>query len=161
MTVPGVRVVTVVASSVVTEPVGTHSLGPQNSQCERAVAMPWTRTLSLSLLCAVCASCVAVVPPPPSFRSANLTTASLLAADKYGKTVLSGDGIAVAAQEYADSVVFLVRARTRGYVAVGFAETAEALSSVDVLLLWVDDETGTGHILVSFRLCRIPTIFFF
>lgn len=119
---------------------------PVASQCERAVAMPRTCTLlSLLSLCAVCA-CVAVVPP--SFRSANMTAATLLAADKYGKTVLAGDGIAVTAQEYADSVVFRVQARTRGYVALGFAESAAA-PSVDVLLLWADDETGTGHILVS------------
>lgn len=98
-------------------------------------------------LCAVCAVCAAA---PSSFRTANLTAAGLLSAAKYGKIVLAADEIAVAVQEYTDCVVFRVQAKTRGYVALGFADPTIPAPSVDVLLMWVDDETGTGHIMVSF-----------
>jgi len=123
------------------------------SQYVRAIAMPRTCVLLLLLLsCAGCAraaaATAATVVSPPSFRSANLTAAGLLAATKYGKTVLAGDEITVAAQEYADCVVFRVQARTRGYVALGFVDPIA--SSVDVLLAWVDDDTGAGHVMVSF-----------
>jgi len=74
----------------------------------------------------------------------------VLAARDFGKTVLAADDVAVAVQEYADCAVFRVHARARGFVALGFADRAPA-PSVDVLLLWVDDETGTGRILVSFH----------
>lgn len=108
--------------------------------------------LSLLLSCAACARATAAstIVSPPSFRSANLTAAGLLAATKYGKTVLVSDEITVAAQEYADCLVFRVQARTRGYVALGFVDPFA--SSVDVLLAWVDDDTGTGHVMVSFVL---------
>ncbi|XP_029345132.1 MOXD1 homolog 1 [Acyrthosiphon pisum] len=104
-------------------------------------------SLSLLLSCAACARAAAAstIVSPPSFRSANLTAAGLLAATKYGKTVLAGDEITVAAQEYADCLVFRVQARTRGYVALGFVDPFA--SSVDVLLAWVDDDAGTGHIM--------------
>lgn len=104
----------------------------------------------LLLLCAAVCACdaaAATVAPPPSFRSANLTATGLLAATKYGKTVLAGDQLTVAVQEYTDCLVFRVQARTRGYVALGFVDPIA--SSVDVLLLWVDDDTGTGHVMVS------------
>jgi len=109
--------------------------------------------LSLLLSCAACARAAAAastIVSPPSVRSANLTAAGLLAATKYGKTVLAGDEITVAAQEYADCLVFRVQARTRGYVALGFVDPFA--SSVDVLLAWVDDDAGTGHVMVSFVL---------
>lgn len=117
--------------------------------------MPRTCTLlSLSLLlsCAACARAAAAstIVSPSSFRSANLTAAGLLTATKYGKTLLAGDEITVAAQEYADCLVFRVQARTRGYVALGFLDPFA--SSVDVLLAWVDDDAGTGHVMVSFVL---------
>lgn len=114
--------------------------------------MPRTCTsslLSLLSLCVVCAYAAAVVPSSPkSFRSANLTAAALLAAREYGKTVLAADDMVVAVQEYTDCAVFRVHARAKGFVALGFADRVPA-PSVDVLLLWVDDETGTGRILVS------------
>lgn len=115
--------------------------------------MPRTCVLLLLLLLWSCAgraraavASAATVVSPASFRSANLTAAGLLAATKYGKTVLAGDEIAVATQEYADCVVFRVQARTRGYVALGFVDPIA--SSVDVLLAWVDDDTGAGHLMV-------------
>lgn len=126
----------------------------RTSQYVRAVAMPRSCLFSLwSLLCAVVCACAAVaavpaVVSPPSFRSANLSAAALLATGRYGKTVLASDEMAVAVQEYADCAVFRVQARTRGYVALGFVDPIAA-HSVDVLLLWVDDETGAGHLLVS------------
>lgn len=79
--------------------------------------------------------------------SANLTSAALLTADKYGKTALVADELTVAVQEYEDYAVFRVRARTRGFVALAFVDSGQA--AADVLLMWVDDETGAGHILVS------------
>jgi len=134
--------------AAVTEPVVTS----HQSQWVRAIAMPRTSvslSLSLSLLlCAVCdvhAVTAVVSSQPKSFRSANLTVATVLTAREYGKTVLAGHDIVVTVQEYADCAVFRVQARTRGFVSLGFTDSA----SVDVLLLWVDDETGTGHILVS------------
>lgn len=130
----------------------------RTSQCVRAVAMPRTSFSLLMLLwsfcaAAVCALAAAVsVAPPPSFRSANLTAATLLATTaggKYGRTLLSGDEMAVSVQEYADCAVFRVQARTRGYVALAFADHVIPTRPVDVLLAWVDDETGTGYLLVS------------
>jgi len=124
----------------------------RHSQYVRAIAMSRTCVLLLLLLwsCAgrarAAVASAATVVSPPSFRSANLTAAGLLAATKYGKTVLAGEEIAVAAQEYADCVVFRVQARTRGYVALGFVDPIA--SSVDVLLAWVDDDTGAGHLMV-------------
>jgi len=120
------------------------------SQYVRAVAMPRTCVLLSLLLCAASAraAAAATIVSPPSFRSANLTAAGLLSAAKYGKTVLAGDEITVAAQEYADCLVFRVQARTRGYVALGFVDPFA--TSVDVLLAWVDDDAGTGHVMVSF-----------
>lgn len=121
--------------------------------------MPRTSSLSLFLSCAgavaavcACAATVVLASPPPSFRSANHTAATLLATaagGKYAKTVLTGDEMAVSVQEYADCAVFRVQARTRGYVALAFADHLVPTRPVDVLLAWVDDETGTGHALVS------------
>lgn len=120
-------------------------------QCVRAVAM--SRTFVSPLLLLMCgAVCAASAVPSSSlspFRSANLTSAALLATGKYGKTVMATDEMAVAVQEYTDCAVFRVQARTRGYVALAFVDPGSALAA-DVLLLWVDDETGTGHILVSY-----------
>jgi len=132
---------------------GSITAAPPNqsaSQYVRAVAMPRTCMLLSLLLCAASAraAAAATIVSPPSFRSANLTAAGLLSATKYGKTVLAGDEITVAAQEYADCLVFRVQARTRGYVALGFVDPFA--SSVDVLLAWVDDDAGTGHVMVSF-----------
>lgn len=110
------------------------------SVCVRAAAVMYVYTLLLSLC--VCALAAA----PLSFRAANLTTATMLAG-RYGKTVLAANELTVAVQPYADCVVFRVRARTAGYVALGFADPAAA--AVDVVLAWVDDETGIGHVLVS------------
>jgi len=121
-------------------------------QCVRAVAMSRTFVSPLLLLLLCGAACAASAVPSSSsspFRSANLTSVALLAAGEYGKTVMVADEMAVAVQEYADCAVFRVRARTRGYVALAFADPGSALAA-DVLLLWVDDETGTGHILVSY-----------
>lgn len=123
----------------------------QTSQCVRAVAM--SRTSLLLLLWSFCATAAVSVTPPPSFRSANVTAAALLASatagGKYVKTVVSGDEMAVSVREYADCAVFRVQARTRGYVALAFADHVIPTRPVDVLLAWVDDETGTGHLLVS------------
>ncbi|XP_025190486.1 MOXD1 homolog 1-like [Melanaphis sacchari] len=121
--------------------------------CVLSSPWSWSRSLLLLLLLSSCAGCAraavaaaaTAASPQPSFRSANLTAAGLLAATKYGKTVLAGDEITVAAQEYADCLVFRVQARTRGYVALGFVDPTAP--SVDVLLAWVDDDTGTGHVM--------------
>ncbi|VVC40493.1 Copper type II, ascorbate-dependent monooxygenase-like, C-terminal,DOMON domain,Copper type II [Cinara cedri] len=111
--------------------------------------MPWTSLSLLSLLCAVCAcaaaATVAVVPPsPPPFQSANFSTATV--GGKYDKTVSAGDEMSVSVREYADCAVFSVQARTRGYVAMAFADQLAPARSVDVLLAWVDDETGIGYV---------------
>lgn len=140
-----------VLTAAAAEPVTASRQSPAG-RCERAVAMPrsscTSSLLSLLSLCVVCVYAAAVVPSPKSFRSANLTAAALLSAREYGKTVLATDDVLVAVQEYADCAVFRVQARARGFVALGFADRVPA-PSVDVLLLWVDDETGTGRILVS------------
>lgn len=52
------------------------------------------------------------------------------------------------------SVVFLVEARTRGYVGVGFSLDGK-MANADLVVTWVDDITGKPYLIVSHLLVII------
>jgi hypothetical protein len=70
------------------------------------------------------------------------------ALSSYPGTTELGEGFRVSWEPREAEVEFLVEAKTRGYLGLGLSHDG-SLPSADILMAWVDDDTGKGHIVVS------------
>lgn len=64
--------------------------------------------------------------------------------------VLDGNGLFVLDwRKSGKDIVFRATVNTRGYIGLGFSYKSEKIGDADIMLAWVDDQTGEPNVLVS------------
>lgn len=65
--------------------------------------------------------------------------------------ILDGNGLYVLDWKVTEKdIVFRATVNTRGYIGLGFSYKSGKVSDSDIILGWVDDQTGEATVLVSF-----------